>query len=202
MKDKTLKEVCDILRKYDMNWEISLSYFVASLFGVDRADMLSKDRSKDIVYARWFYWYVLREVCKKDYETIAQEVSIDDAIFVTSSIYQGISNMQELISSNSFYRDKWMIVKSMVSLKKPTWIFKCKVVVGYLPTISFSFDKIFSIFSSVNPKIAAKRLNSSMRDLGIILYMELIGFSLFMAFIAFKISFLFISFIFTTITVT
>ena len=28
MKDKTLKEVCDILRKYDMNWEISLSYFV------------------------------------------------------------------------------------------------------------------------------------------------------------------------------
>lgn len=65
MKDKTLKEVCDILRKYDMNWEISLSYFVASLFGVDRADMLSKDRSKDIVYARWFYWYVLREVCKK-----------------------------------------------------------------------------------------------------------------------------------------
>lgn len=120
MKDKTLKEVCDILRKYDMNWEISLSYFVASLFGVDRADMLSKDRSKDIVYARWFYRYVLREVCKKDYETIAQEVSIDDAIFVTSSIYQGISNMQELISSNSFYRDKWMIVKSMVSLKKPT----------------------------------------------------------------------------------
>ena len=120
MKDKTLKEVCDILRKYDMNWEISLSYFVASLFGVDRADMLSKDRSKDIVYARWCYWYVLREVCKKDYETIAQEVSIDDAIFVTSSIYQGISNMQELISSNSFYRDKWMIVKSMVSLKKPT----------------------------------------------------------------------------------
>lgn len=120
MKDKTLKEVCDILRKYDMNWEISLSYFVASLFGVDRADMLSKDRSKDIVYARWFYWYVLREVCKKDYKTIAQEVSIDDAIFVTSSIYQGISNMQELISSNSFYRDKWMIVKSMVSLKKPT----------------------------------------------------------------------------------
>lgn len=120
MKDKTLKEVCDILRKYDMNWEISLSYFVASLFGVDRADMLSKDRSKDIVYARWLYWYVLREVCKKDYETIAQEVSIDDAIFVTSSIYQGISNMQELISSNSFYRDKWMIVKSMVSLKKPT----------------------------------------------------------------------------------
>ena len=120
MKDKTLKEVCDILRKYDMNWEISLSYFVASLFGVDRADMLSKDRSKDIVYARWFYLYVLREVCKKDYETIAQEVSIDDAIFVTSSIYQGISNMQELISSNSFYRDKWMIVKSMVSLKKPT----------------------------------------------------------------------------------
>lgn len=120
MKDKTLKEVCDILRKYDMNWEISLSYFVASLFDVDRADMLSKDRSKDIVYARWFYWYVLREVCKKDYETIAQEVSIDDAIFVTSSIYQGISNMQELISSNSFYRDKWMIVKSMVSLKKPT----------------------------------------------------------------------------------
>lgn len=120
MKDKTLKEVCDILRKYDMNWEISLSYFVASLFGVDRADMLSKDRSKDIVYARWFYWYVLREVCKKGYETIAQEVSIDDAIFVTSSIYQGISNMQELISSNSFYRDKWMIVKSMVSLKKPT----------------------------------------------------------------------------------
>ena len=119
MKDKTLKEVCDILRKYDMNWEISLSYFVASLFGVDRADMLSKDRSKDIVYARCFYWYVLREVCKKDYETIAQEVSIDDAIFVTSSIYQGISNMQELISSNSFYRDKWMIVKSMVSLKKP-----------------------------------------------------------------------------------
>ena len=120
MKDKTLKEVCDILRKYDMNWEISLSYFVASLFGVDRADMLSKDRSKDIVYARWFYGYVLREVCTKDYETIAQEVSIDDAIFVTSSIYQGISNMQELISSNSFYRDKWMIVKSMVSLKKPT----------------------------------------------------------------------------------
>lgn len=120
MKDKTLKEVCDILRKYDMNWEISLSYFVASLFGVDRADMLSKDRSKDIVYARWLYWYVLREVCKKDYETIAQEVSIDDAIFVTSSIYQGISNMQELISSNSFYRDKWMIVKSMVNLKKPT----------------------------------------------------------------------------------
>ena len=120
MKDKTLKEVCDILRKYDMNWEISLSYFVASLFGVDRADMLSKDRSKDIVYARWVYWYVLREVCKKDYETIALEVSIDDAIFVTSSIYQGISNMQELISSNSFYRDKWMIVKSMVSLKKPT----------------------------------------------------------------------------------
>ena len=120
MKDKTLKEVCDILRKYDMNWEISLSYFVASLFGVDRADMLSKGRSKDIVYARWFYWHVLREVCKKDYETIAQEVSIDDAIFVTSSIYQGISNMQELISSNSFYRDKWMIVKSMVSLKKPT----------------------------------------------------------------------------------
>ena len=120
MKDKTLKEVCDILRKYDMNWEISLSYFVASLFGVDRADMLSKDRSKDIVYARWFYWYVLREVCKIDYETIAQEVSIDDAIFVTSSIYQGISNMQELISSNSFYRDKWMIVKSMVNLKKPT----------------------------------------------------------------------------------
>lgn len=120
MKDKTLKEVCDILRKYDMNWEISLSYFVASLFGVDRADMLSKDRSKDIVYARWFYWYVLREVCKKDYETIAQEVSIDDAIFVTSSIYHGISNMQELISSNSFYRDKWMIVKSMVNLKKPT----------------------------------------------------------------------------------
>lgn len=119
MKDKTLKEVCDILRKYDMNWEISLSYFVASLFGVDRVDMLSKDRSKNVVYARWFYWYTLRELTKKEYEIIAKETSVDDTIFAADAIKNGIRGIKELISSNSFYRDKWMMVKSMVSLKKP-----------------------------------------------------------------------------------
>lgn len=113
-------EINEILKRHNYDWYICLAEIVAAIFDVDKCDILTKDKSEGLVYARWTYWYALNTFCHKNYREIAEDSSIDDTKFVPNTIKDGIICIQALIAQNAFYAEKWRTIKRLVESKIKT----------------------------------------------------------------------------------
>lgn len=118
MKDDAFKEINDILKRHDYDWFISISYFISSLFSVDGADLLSKDKSSPVVYARWMFWYALYNFCGKNYKSIADFCTVDGVSFKVPTIMEGIQKIKTMIDTEPFFHEKWYIIKSIIASKR------------------------------------------------------------------------------------
>lgn len=118
MKDDSFKEINEILRRHDYDWYISISYFISSIFGIDSTDLLSKDKSLSVVYARWMFWYALYTFCGKSYKSIAEFSGIDGASFIPATVKDGIRRIKEKIDTEPFFHEKWYVIKSIIASKR------------------------------------------------------------------------------------
>jgi len=109
----------DIIKEYmnsvDFDYCNCIGDYVASLFGVDRSDMLSFDKRENVVRARWMWWLALHFIFKFSYRNIMIIVSIEGNVANKDVICRGISNIQEEMKSNSLLTNKWNIIKKMAS---------------------------------------------------------------------------------------
>lgn len=118
IRDNTIKEINDILEGYVYDWRIFISSFISSIFGIDEADLLSKDKSILTSRARWMYWYCLYMYCGEGYESISKMDSIDGASFTPSTVANGIFRIKLIIDKDPFYNEKWHIIKSIIADKR------------------------------------------------------------------------------------
>lgn len=118
IKDSTFKEINEILKRYDYDWYIFFTYFIASIFGVDSADLLSKDKRPAVTYARWMLWYSIYTYCGKSFKEIAEICAVDGASFSAPAIMDGILRIKSMINTEPFFNEKWYVIKSIITNKK------------------------------------------------------------------------------------
>ena len=115
--DATNKEkIKEILRSVDFNTINSIGDFISSIFGVDRADVLSSDKTVEITHARWMWWYSLYFMLHKSYRMIAIFTSLEHGKRDPSIIALGINKLQAEMKNNYDLRRKWDIIKKMIYL--------------------------------------------------------------------------------------
>jgi len=117
LHDAPFQEIERILKNYDYDTADAIYCFISSIFNVDSADMLSKDRTVSNVEPRWLWWYALYFMCHKTYKEIAELTAINGNEWETSSIKDGISAIQQRIDTDAYLRQKWVSVKKLIYLK-------------------------------------------------------------------------------------
>lgn len=103
----------DALKGYTDNVKDMVAELVASLCDVDKREMLSEPRIAPLVQARWFYWYVIKQLYGTTNESISKQFAGKHR-FKTSCVTQGISKMSMLIQSNTVWTKRWSIVKRVI----------------------------------------------------------------------------------------
>lgn len=116
IKNNTLQQVCMILRNSNFDVYNNLADFIAALFNVDKADMLSKDLDRENCRARWMFWLALYNYYDKSYEDIANLSFFDDAKVEVGSVGYGVNKIQEEMQNSVNLRDKWFQVKTLINL--------------------------------------------------------------------------------------
>jgi len=111
---KNKAKLKDILQKMDFNSANAIGEFTASIFGVDRADLLSSDRTMEVTYARWMYWYALYFMCRKSYRMIAILTSLETNGHKPDAICSGITKLQTEMKVNNSLQQKWDVIKKMI----------------------------------------------------------------------------------------
>jgi len=116
--DENKDIINDFLQKVDYNHCNSVCEFIASLFNVDRADILTCDKHNGLVHARWMYWKTLKFIFLKTHREIAVLSSIEGHFVNAASINIGIKNLEEEMKMDYLLQQKWDIVKKLVYLGK------------------------------------------------------------------------------------
>lgn len=116
MRNKTFKEIEAILRKFDFNDQNMIASFVASLCGVDVADMLSVTHHANISQARWMYWYAQRYYTHDTYQRISERTMLDGHSFSLECICRDITKIMAIIESDDVWRRRWVVTKRMLKL--------------------------------------------------------------------------------------
>lgn len=117
LHEAPFKEIEKILKNYDYETFDAIGCFISSIFHIDSADMLSKDRTISNVEPRWLWWYALYFMCHKTYKEIADLTAIGGNEWETSSIKDGINSIQQRIDTDAYLRGKWVEIKRMIYLK-------------------------------------------------------------------------------------
>lgn len=149
LDEKTFKEISRILKKYDWNVYDSLSCFVASIFNINRGDMLSTANTKDdnILHARQLFWTGLHYFCGKSYQDIARLTLIEGGEYAPRTIGDNINSFEAERRTNQILDNKYHIIKNLIKLKaNPHYEFDrlCAVSSCREGTITFD-DKTINI---------------------------------------------------------
>ena len=104
----------EYLKSVDYNYCNSLCEFIASLFNVDRADLLSCDKRSDITHARWMYWNTLYFMLRKNYREISTLSSIEGCRKDISTIGKGIETLNFEMKNDILLKSKWNIIQQFV----------------------------------------------------------------------------------------
>lgn len=118
INDTTCKKIEEILENMDFNSCDNIGDFIAALFSVDRADMLSKDRTIKVVHARWMWWYAMYLMYHKSYSEIACITTFEGVERNSNSIVLSIKKLQSELKNNLDLRLKWAVIKTMVSSRQ------------------------------------------------------------------------------------
>ena len=116
IQNNTFKEITKILKNNNYDVYNNLSDFIASIFNVDRSDMLSKSLDRDICRARWMLWSALYNFYEKTYEEIAKLASYEDNTTTGSGVLQGIKKLNEEMQNSINLKDKWFQVRQLITL--------------------------------------------------------------------------------------
>ena len=117
LESKDFKQIESILRHYDYDNFDAISCFISSIMGIKRADMLSKDKSEDLLDARYLFWYAMNYMSKKSYKQIADFCTLDGAHFEIGAISKGVNSIRQKIETNPYICNKWLMIKKMIYLK-------------------------------------------------------------------------------------
>ena len=101
------------LSGYTGNVKDIVATLVSSLCDVDKQEMLNEPRVATLVYARWFYWYVIKQLYGMTNESISKQ-SFSNRRFNISCVTQGILKMSMLIQSNTIWTKRWSIMKRVI----------------------------------------------------------------------------------------
>ena len=108
----------ELMESVDYNYANSIGEFVASLFGVDRCDMLSKDKTINIVHARSLWWNALYFIMGKSYKEISTISSLEDIVWNYNSVCESINRIGNEINNNYELQNKWDIIKKIIYIGK------------------------------------------------------------------------------------
>ena len=135
IQNNTFKEITKILKNNNYDVYNNLSDFIASIFNVDRSDMLSKSLDRDICRARWMLWSALYNFYEKTYEEIAKLASYEDNTTTGSGVLQGIKKLNEEMQNSINLKDKWFQVRQLITLGRSphTYSNDFSKTMGYKP---------------------------------------------------------------------
>lgn len=112
------KDINELLRTIDYDYCNSIGEFVASICNVDRADILAKDKSTDIVHARCLWWYSLYFMLRKNYREISIISSIEDVEWSYEAVSAAITRIQSELQTDYVLQNKWDFIKKMIYIGK------------------------------------------------------------------------------------
>lgn len=118
LRDKSFSEIEYVLRKYDFNAQDMLASFVASICGIDLAEMLSSSEKLHLAQSRWLYWYALRYMTHDTYERISERTMLGGCRFSPRAVGFGITKMGRMIDSEDVWKGRWMVIKRMIKLSQ------------------------------------------------------------------------------------
>jgi len=118
LENKSFKQIEAILKNYDYDNFDAICCFVSSIFGVNRADMLSKNKNGELTDARYMFWYALNYMTHKTYGDIAKCCVIDGGNVQPCTVSAGITAIREKIDKNPYLCGKWLMIKKMIHLKE------------------------------------------------------------------------------------
>lgn len=104
----------EFMKTVDYDYCNSVCEFIASIFNVNRADILSCDKRSDITHARWAYWHTLYFSFKRTYREIAIISSLEGELKDISTIRKGIDSLQSEINGNSLLKNKISMIKQLI----------------------------------------------------------------------------------------
>lgn len=108
---KVVSDVCNILSQYDFDVKQCLEEIVCSLCNIDHDKLWSRTRNLAVVQARWLFWYAYRFISNDSHQSIA---NITTRKFATSCVGQSITKMSMLISSDTIWSRRWIILKQIL----------------------------------------------------------------------------------------
>lgn len=118
LKDSS-EQICnesikEYLKDIEYNYYNNLCDFIASIFNVDRADIISSDKRMNVVRARWMFWMALKFLLKKTNQEISSLTDLEGKFFNASSISFGINNIQSEMKNDFLLAGKWEVIKKMI----------------------------------------------------------------------------------------
>lgn len=116
INDRTIKEVCGLLDKYNYDLLNNLIQYVAALCNLDPIDMLSISDKIYVSQSRWLLWYAHRYMTHESYEKIAERTCIEGHVFNTRSVAAGIEKMAHIIETEEIWQKRWAIIKKIIKL--------------------------------------------------------------------------------------
>lgn len=111
---KHKEAINEFMKATDYDYCNSLCEYIASLFNVNRAEILSYDKRKDVTYARWSYWHTLYYSFRKSYREIAVMSSLEGEIKDISTIRKGIESLNYELKANDMLRKKLGMIKQLI----------------------------------------------------------------------------------------
>jgi chromosomal replication initiation ATPase DnaA len=139
--EKNKEKLKEVLREVDFNTINTIGDFISSIFGVDRADMLSSDKTTEITHARWMWWLAMYFMLHKSYRMIAILTSLENGNRNPSIIANGVCKLQEEMKVNSDLRRKWEIIRQMIYLGKHPDNYHDPFSEGYRPKEKIKISK-------------------------------------------------------------
>ena len=113
----------DFMNGVDYTYCNCLGEYISSLYGIDRADLLVKDKTVNVAYARAMWWMAMRFMLNKPFSEIAVITSLENIEWSTSSITQSVNRLgEEMRDKNGSYelKYKWDLVKKLIIIgRKP-----------------------------------------------------------------------------------
>lgn len=116
INDRTIKDVCGLLDKYNYDLLNNLIQYVAALCNLDPIDMLSISDKIYVSQSRWLLWYAHRYMTHESYEKIAERTCIEGHVFNTRSVAAGIEKMAHIIETEEIWQKRWAIIKKIIKL--------------------------------------------------------------------------------------
>lgn len=112
-EDVAINDACRALQTYTKQVQDCIAQLVASLCNVDLCEMLEEPKTTPFVQARWFYWYVLKQLYGETGEGISR-ITSKHRKFKAGYIMQGISKMSMMIQEGTIWTKRWSILKRVI----------------------------------------------------------------------------------------